>query len=850
MENVKQYQISFEKGMTNVPSDVICSDNEAAELVGMTFENGELKPIQDAYKMGSLNGRILYVHHAGTNTLYIVMMNNGVVYRKYSGDAFVAGGEVDSTLTSVKDVKANGNTLIINTDSGMIYYLWNGNGYTKLGDKIPEPSVTLKLCDAGNVTATQANNDEITPSVLLANLSLNVERQNLWNDFVYGLYAKLKKDANGRKGFTMPFAARYALELFDGSLIYHSSPILFFPARTRNFGLSSTHDSLFKIHDWTARMNYCRLDYTCSSDYSDWKDIVKGIKVFVSDEIDVYDTTRDAKVGVIKDETYVVNDCIKANIHDLTDLNRSRQIPGQYTVTPTGNDFYCDALTSYPFEEICKTLAENSLFYELCTIQSTSGTEKVLDDFKGADLQNITTRTQMTGDYFSHNKFVPNFMYPYNGRLHIADVSRSIYSGYMQFTGHDLSISEAIDTYTIYVNIKTSDGERVAKKAFTTSERIGAFLFYPDPRAYSITVYSQNNAGYFSRQLKEHPGLNGAYYIESPLNTIQYTSGTPSFVENMEPEGISNKILVSEVDNPFVFSLNGYVTVGNGTIMGMAANTAALGQGQFGQHPLFVFSTDGIWALSTNTVGTYTSVHPFSREVCNNANSITQTDNAIFFSSEKGLMIITGNTVKCVSEQMNGKNLSVQQEFGVPATVQSNISFKDYLKTCKIAYDYKDRQLWLVGGANYHYVFNMNGGTISKVFDINHIYYTADNYPDTLIQVEGQEGYDVLSLLNKPDINSDESTYDGYLLTRPIKFKSVLTLKSIRQMKHILLMKGSVSIKLFASNDCKQWVELHSLRGKPWKYYRIAYTFTNMKATDRFAGTVFLVEERRTEKLR
>ena len=136
------------------------------------------------------------------------------------------------------------------------------------------------------------------------------------------------------------------------------------------------------------------------------------------------------------------------------------------------------------------------------------------------------------------------------------------------------------------------------------------------------------------------------------------------------------------------------------------------------------------------------------------------------------------------------------------------------------------------------------------MLDTTHIYYTADNYPDTLIQVEGQDGYDVLSLLNKPDINSDESTYDGYLLTRPIKFKSVLTLKSIRQMKHILLMNGSVSIKLFASNDCLQWVELHSLRGKPWKYYRIAYTFTNMKATDRFAGTVFLVEERRTEKLR
>lgn len=849
MENVKQYQISFEKGMTNVPSDVICSDNEAAELVGMTFENGELKPIQDAYKIGSLNGRILYVHHAGTNTLYIIKTDNGVFYRKHSGDAFVAGGEVDSTLTSVKDVKAIGNTLIINTDSGMIYYLWNGNGYTKLGDKIPEPSVYFVLADGGSVTTMQENSADAIKYNRPVLDTMEVKDHALWNDFVYGLYSKLKKDANNEKKFTMPFAVRYALELYDESLIYHSSPILFFPSRTKNFRMHSSFIS-DGIANWTVSMNCCRLNYSCSSDYSDWKDIVKGVKVFISDEIDIYNTAVDAKIDIVKSGSFVVYNAIRANINNLTDPNRSRQMPGGISVTTSETDFYCDALTSYPFDETYKRLAENSLFYELCTIQSTSGTEKVLDDFKGADLQNITTRTQMTGDYYSHNKFVPNFMYPYNGRLHIADVSRSIYSGYMQFTGHDLSISEAIDTYTIYVNIKTSDGERIAKKMFTTSERIGAFLFYPDPRAYSITVYSQNNAGYRTVDLKEHPGLNGAYYIESPLNTIQYTSGTPSFVENMEPEGIPNKILVSEVDNPFVFSLNGYVTVGNGTIMGMAANTAALGQGQFGQHPLFVFSTDGIWALSTNTVGTYTSVHPFSREVCNNANSITQTDNAIFFSSEKGLMIITGNTVKCVSEQMNGKNLSVQQEFGVPAAVQSNVSFKDYLKTCKIAYDYKDRQLWLIGGANYHYVFNMNGGTISKVFDINHIYYTADNYPDTLIQVEGQGGYDVLSLLNKPDINSDESTYDGYLLTRPIKFKSVLTLKSISQMKHILLMNGSVSIKLFASNDCKQWVELHSLRGKPWKYYRIAYTFTNMKATDRFAGTVFLVEERRTEKLR
>ncbi len=856
MENIKQYQISFEKGITNVPSDVLCSDNEAAELVGMTFENGELKPIQDGYNTGSVEQRILYVHKAGTNTMYISFGNPGVYAYTYTNGAYSLNYEVDTTLTSVKDVKAIGNTLIINTDSGMIYYLWNGNGYTKLGDKIPEPDVKLKLYDAGTVTDTGENSSEVF-RMEQGNTVLN--NHQLWNDFVYGFYAKLKKDANNLKGFTMPFAARYALELYDGTLIYHSSPILFFPARTKNFSMKrGWMDN--NVATWYVQMQVSTLRYACSSDYSNWADIVKGVKLYISDEIDIYDTSSDAEYNTIT-ESFVYNDYIK--VMNDNPLTAGMQLPGEITLTPSANDAYCNPMRSLSFNDIVETLAENSLFYELCSLDNTSGVFKQVTGFKVADLKNITTRTQMTGEYYSHCKYIPNYMYSYNGRLHIADFSRSVFEGYSHFTGHDLPLSGSVDTYTIYVTIKTSDGNRVVAKTITaTTERIGAFFFYPDPRAYSVTIYSANNLGYFTKELKEHPGLNGAYYIDNPLNNISWTSGTPSVVANTTPEAIYNKILVSEVDNPFVFSLNGYVTVGNGRIMGMAANTAALGQGQFGQHPLFVFSSDGIWALSTNATGTYTSVHPFSREVCNNNKSITQTDNAIFFSSAKGLMVIAGNSVKCVSEQMNGKKLDVEGIYGVPSPVQDNTSFKDYLKTCEIVYDYKDSQLWLIGGQNYHYVFNMNGGTISKVIDPYHIFYTVDNYPDSLIQIQGNTGYNVLSLLNKPDINTDANVYDGYILTRPIKFKSVLSLKSIRQMKHIMFMDGPVttsssdpeaktfSVKLFASNNCKQWVELHSLRGKPWKYYRMAYTLTNMKATDRFAGTVFFVEERRTEKLR
>jgi hypothetical protein len=45
-------------------------------------------------------------------------------------------------------------------------------------------------------------------------------------------------------------------------------------------------------------------------------------------------------------------------------------------------------------------------------------------------------------------------------------------------------------------------------------------------------------------------------------------------------------------------------------------------------------------------------------------------------------------------------------------------------------------------------------------------------------------------------------------------------------------------------------MEVTSLTGVPWKYYRFKIVLSNMKATDRFSGTVLVTQERRTNKLR
>jgi hypothetical protein len=99
------------------------------------------------------------------------------------------------------------------------------------------------------------------------------------------------------------------------------------------------------------------------------------------------------------------------------------------------------------------------------------------------------------------------------------------------------------------------------------------------------------------------------------------------------------------------------------------------------------------------------------------------------------------------------------------------------------------------------------------------------------------------------------STYEGFFTTRPMKFENALALKSIMQIIHIKQIEsGTVTMRIFASNnldkDSTTCVELHSLRGEPWKYYKFRFDFANWKATDTFAGSVVVTQERRIEKLR
>ena len=461
-------------------------------------------------------------------------------------------------------------------------------------------------------------------------------------------------------------------------------------------------------------------------------------------------------------------------------------------------------------------------------------------------------------------------LFMYNKRLHLANVSRGFYEGSKLFLPLQTIEYNIVDRITI----KSSDGLRVVLHKYRTKENPSLYYYYPDPRAIKVDrcigMTSQNGSLVLgiikigdvscSFDLKPHPTLNGAYYIRKQLpsisdnlnwtsaSSIQYTiPSDPSFsIENVTPEQLQNEVWVSEVNNPFVFNASGVNTVGNGSIIGIISNTKALSQGQFGQLPLFCFTTDGVWTLQTSSEGTYSSAHPISREICNNKDSITATDNLVFFSSEKGLMMINGSEVSCVSSQLSGKTFyPTPQEDEVMVNYNLGLipSLNDFLRESMIAYDYRDNLLWITNPKHkLLYILSIDSGAFGITTLDDYPVNIINDYPDTIIETKNKIGetttYKTLSLINRPNINDDERRISSFIISRPMKIGDQNSLKTPTMIRYIgnNNQKAVLKMRLFASDDLINWVRINSLRGRGFKYYKYNFIFEDLLPTDTFSG--------------
>ena len=121
-----------------------------------------------------------------------------------------------------------------------------------------------------------------------------------------------------------------------------------------------------------------------------------------------------------------------------------------------------------------------------------------------------------------------------------------------------------------------------------------------------------------------------------------------------------NVLKVSAVDNPFLFPAECTYAPSQGDVLALASNTVALSQGQYGQHPMYVFCSDGMWAMSVDASGSmaYLASYPLSREVCINARSVCGVDGGVVFVGQQGVMLANGSCLVHISECMQWESSS------------------------------------------------------------------------------------------------------------------------------------------------------------------------------------------------
>ena len=864
------------KGFTAAGSDYDCSDGELAAVMGLLPDhvsaggNVSLSAIQKAktvLKLGSKDCTVLYVHRSDKYTNYIVVDTSGSavpggsilaskanLYRKCRLYWSVNGKDLHELCDLKGDglyrVSAVGNTLMLLTTSGVQYMLWEQekSTYKTLGSEIPDISLRfglqgeLKQSDKLDVSIVNFDKgvsksewggvfEKRLNGKSTLRLKIRDSEKKEITDYVLGYVNKFIAENYEKNGkFIYPFFVRYAYRLYDGSLTKHSAPILMMPSTDCSPICMEEGMHFYKDGDnvfySTVKINYRVIGMVCDLDYvvadnaaaigslGNWKDIVKSVDIYVSSPIYTYKQSGDIEYLNI---TPLSSSEIKStkSVCRLKDV----QAEGKYS------DWnWLDAYRK-AFSEDDISLHVDFGFKAFIEIPKTS--------FKSV-IENVNTCRDF---YLIKSINIEELASGARKKIDIDEyflkalVNRQTMA-YVKQGGRNIVVES--DTKDMFCNVPIY------------------YFYYPNANAYSAIIRVQGgwefgewNASkerYFELPLESHVGLNGAFWFGNfrrlgemtELDTEVFDAANIPIVSSSENRtvGMENKIYASKVNNPFVFPVLGITTVGVGEVYGVSTAAKALSEGQFGQFPLYAFTSDGVWALEVASNGAYSARQPITRDVCVDKDSITQIDSAVLFATARGIMMLSGSQSTCISDVLESEDAFslATLRFGSEIIKLAGLSdrhfdyipFRQYIQDSGMVFDYARQRIVLYNPTKaYAYVYSLR----TKMWGMmeNTIVHGVNSYPQALVMCN--DG----SLV---DLSEYEETRETKVLfvTRPLKLGApdvLKTVESVIQRGHF--NDGSIKMVLYGSKDLDHWSvvwssENHYLRGfsgSPYKYFRI-----------------------------
>ena len=892
----EQILLLYKKGITRTPSDLLCSDGELAECVNLEVKGEELVPMEMPVDIGvslNTNEELICVHNISqiNRKNFITKTTEGetsVIKAFHIEGSSKVYYDFYKEVTGFTSCSTIGMTLIVNGKDEVYYMLYKNTNYKTLGSKLPDISLSFNLTGEYKLEKEKYSIDETGENSSAYNITDSTEiHQAHVNKFI-------KEKATDQNKFMYPFFVRYALKLYNNeTYTRYSSPILMLPSI---YSSPSVHlleqqfnNGLLKSADFIVGGYVAELQVKANEldTLSEWKDVVKGISVFITRPTSSYNQAYSDSSNFLKESNPFVGGLVDSvpseHVGELTKVDTLEgtntivnELPVGYTKWSSKNVYslfgiQCLSVPTLDKEAfVGELMASTAVYYKYADLDFDSlgkikegyvSISSVCNPYSLSTIEQ-SEKLDTLGDYMTNDVLIPSFSCIYNSRLNIANVKRIYFKGYKPDSiSQPLSGESMYDIYT-YINDSSGNEIIVKSSSISKSRLYGSFLYYPDTDAFKMVVVDVTGNSHATVPLTEDVYSNGAYSIN--LDGLEFVEGVPKIETTLiNYEYLPNKLFTSAVNNPFYFPLAGINTIGVGEILGISALTRPISQGQFGEYPLMAFCTDGNFALKVSSDGYYSGISPMQEDVILGQDKLTPLENSILAITKKGIMVAGGSSdMTQIALQMDGRNFATSSLRGLKThsdvfsdiieKSEDAIGFREYLEGSRMAYDYSsDRVIIYNKHKSYSYVFGFSNGVVSKLVlnggdnIITHVL----SYPDSIIQTSSGRLY---SLYQKEDVNTISERRIGFAITRPLTFGNPLGLKSIQQFKNMwtkAVDSSSVRSKIYGSNDNVTYVPIQSKYGNPYKYYRIAF-YTDMLPKEALVGTALVVDTRRTNKLR
>jgi len=509
---------------------------------------------------------------------------------------------------------------------------------------------------------------------------------------------------------------RYAYELFDGTLIYHSTPQYVALENSIIEGENKTYRLIFRLFEATQQSN--SLDF--------WIENISNVAVLIGgfkplgddgepqarDEEDLknilfYRATYlpfSKKLGneeeTVKEATFKKNEQLWSTL-ELADIDMNSAHAKRADIIHTFNsrlllggmsvDFSLPSLRSEGISnsEAPPFSAKTNIIYGELVIVEENG-EQFYEyepdtwevDIFGVDLGPITideavgfdqigaTDDRITASVSVYSDDIRLVFTVSGWRVEVNkdDYLAQDFLSFENFTfvgvGADPDLKEVI----IGVDIKTSKGvyKRVSgvTMAKVTDGAIGfsgKVFSYPDRRATTMKVWVNDGLGWILHSVNKLTGSSTQNIAFLPSASIddQVVINEPVYqpAVNNVVEYVPNRVAASEVNNPFQFFADKVYRVGEVTnkITGFASNALAVSQGQFGQYPLFVMMQNMIYALeqSSNALVAFGRISPVSlNRGVAHRRALVNVGRLIVFVYKDGLFTLDGGQIEEIAHEI------------------------------------------------------------------------------------------------------------------------------------------------------------------------------------------------------